>query len=209
MKLCLYAAALPLLLSAAGAAPAAPVPDDEAAARKAAEGCLEAIRKRDWKALADRLDPDSLRELKAAVAPAIKRAAEGKEEHFHALGMLNGADPEKLLALPPREFFAAFTPAVFSGGQQRPFAGAEARVVGAAREGPDLIHVVYRARGKAHFAEGVNDRGKDGFKKLKLEGEVTRLGVLTLRRGKDGWKALVPDEVRLVAAYLGAGWREK
>jgi hypothetical protein len=212
MKPCLYAAALPLLLSAPRVAPAAPAPDDEGAARKVAETCLGAIHRRDWKALAAHLDPESLRELKATVAPALKRAAKGGAEDFQAgvvLGMLGGADPEKLLALPPREFFVAFTAATFPEGQRWPFAGMEARVVGTAREGRDLLHVLYRARGQAGFAEGVDDRGKGGVKRLKLEGEVTRLGVLTLRRAGGGWKALVPDEVRLVAAYLGAEWREK
>jgi hypothetical protein len=191
---------------------AAPAPDGEAAARKVAETCLDAIRQRDWKALSAHLDPESLRELKAAVAPALKRAAKGGAEDFQAgfvLGALGGADPEKLLALPPREFFAAFTAAALSGGQRWPFAGMEARVVGTAREGRGLVHVLYRARGKARFAEGTDDRGKGGVKRLKLEGEVTRLGVLTLRRAGGGWKALVPDELRLVAAYLGAEWREK
>jgi len=149
MKPCLHAAALALLLGAAPVAPAAPAPDDEAAARKAAESCLEAIRQGDWKALAGRLDPDSLKELKAKVAPALKRAARGGEDlqSGFVLGLLDGADPEKLLALPPEEFFAAFTAATLAGGQRWPLAGTEARVVGTVREGRDLVHVLYRARG--------------------------------------------------------------
>jgi hypothetical protein len=211
MKPCLYAAALATLLSAPHPSPAAPAPDDEAAARKAAESCLEAIRKGDWKALAGRLDPDSLKELKARVAPALKRAARGGEDlqPGFVLGLLDGADPEKLLALPPEEFFAAFTAATLAGGQRWPLAGTEARVVGTVREGRDLVHVLYRARGKARFAEGTDDRGAGGAKRLKLEGEVTRLGVLTLRRCGGGWKALVPDELRHYADYAAAVWQEK
>jgi len=38
---------------------------------------------------------------------------------------------------------------------------------------------------------------------------VTRLGVLTLRRGGGGWKALVPDELRHYADYAAAQWKEK
>jgi hypothetical protein len=206
MRLGLYA----VLVLPLGAAPA-PDGGGEAAARKVAERCLDAIHRRDWKALAAHLDPESLRELKATVAPALKRAAKGGAEDLQSgfvLGVLGGADPEKLLALQPGEFFAAFT-AALSGGQQWPCAGMETRVVGTVREGRDLVHVLYRAKGKVHFAEGVDDRGKDGMKKLKLEGEVTRLGVLTLRLSGEGWKASVPDELRLIAAYLGAEWREK
>jgi hypothetical protein len=55
----------------------------------------------------------------------------------------------------------------------------------------------------------MDDRGKDGVKMLRLEGEVTRLGTLTLKRVGGGWKALVPDELQYVASYLGAEWREK
>jgi hypothetical protein len=65
------------------------------------------------------------------------------------------------------------------------------------------------ARGKARFAEGTDDRGAGGVKRLKLDGEVTRLGVPTLRRGKEGWKALVPDELRHYADYAAAQWKEK
>ena len=82
-------------------------------------------------------------------------------------------------------------------------------MVGTAREGRDLVHVLYRARGKARFAEGADDRGAGGVKRLKLDGEVTRLGVPTLRRGKEGWKALVPDELRHYADYAAAEWQEK
>jgi hypothetical protein len=206
MKPCLYAAVLALLLDPAPVAPAAPAPDDEAAARKAAESCLEAVRRRDWKELAGHLDPDSLKGLKAKVAPALKRAAKGGEDlqSGFVLGLFGGADPEKLPALPPEEFFAAFTAATLTGGQRWPLAGTEPRVVGTVREGRGLAHVLYRARGKDRFAEGADDRGAGAVERLRLEGEVTRLGVLALRHGGGGWKALAPDELRHAADYVRA-----
>ena len=214
MKLYLYAVALALTLSAASMALAAPVPDggDEAAAREAAKSCLEAIRKRDWKELAEHFEPASLETFKATVTPALKRAAKDGGADLQGgivLSLLGEADPEKLLALPPKEFFAAFTKATFPEGRMWIFAGMEARVVGSVREGRDLVHVLYRARGKARFAEGTDDRGTGKVKRLKLEGEVTRLGVLTLRRGGGRWKALVPDELRHYADYAAAEWQEK
>ena len=56
------------------------------------------------------------------MAPALKRAARGGEDlqSGFVLGLLDGADPEKLLALPPEEFFAAFTAATLAGGQRSP-----------------------------------------------------------------------------------------
>src|SRR5262245_40789693 len=108
--------ALLALLPAAPVAPAAPASaaGGEGAIRKAAGACLEAIRKRDWKALAGHLHPDSLEEFKATVAPALRRAAapgagKGGVPDFQGgivLGLLNGADPKGLLALRSREFFA-------------------------------------------------------------------------------------------------------
>jgi hypothetical protein len=85
----------------------------------------------------------------------------------------------------------------------------EARVVGTVREGRDLVHILYRASGKVRFAEGVDDRGKDGVKRLRLEGEVTRLGTLTLKQVGGSWKMLIPDELRYVVSFLEAQWREK
>jgi hypothetical protein len=214
MKLYLYAATLALSLSSVAVAPAAPVPEggSEAAAREAAVSCLEAIRKRDWKALADLLEPASLQSFKDTVTPALKRAAKNPAADFQAgvvLGILGEADPEKLLALPPKEFFVAFTKATLAEGSKWLFAGMETQVVGTVREGRDLIHVLYRAKGKVRFAEGMDDRGKDGIKRLQMEGEVTRLGTLTLKRAGGGWKALVPDELRYIASYLSAEWRAK
>jgi hypothetical protein len=214
MKLYLYVATLALSLNTAAGALAAPVSEggSEAAAREAAESCLEAIRKRDWKALADRLEPASLHSFKDAVTPALKRAAKDGGKDFQAgvvLGVLGEADPEKLLTLPPKEFFVALTKATVAQGPKLLFAGMETRVVGTVREKRDLVHVLYRAKGKVRFAEGTDDRGKGQVKKLQMEGEVTRLGIVTLKRVGGDWKALVPDELGYVAFYLGAEWREK
>jgi hypothetical protein len=218
MRLSLCAALLALLV-AAGAARAVPAPNagDEEAVRKAAQTCLAALRKGDWKALAGHIHPESLAAFKAAVAPALKRAAApqvGKDgvpdfRDSILLGLLEGAEPKKLLALPPREFFAAFVQATAPNMQRHLFAGMEARVIGTVGEGHDLIHVLYRGKGKVRFADGTDDRGKEGVKKLKLVGEVTRLGVLTLKRSGKGWKALVPEEVQQLPALMNAQWKEK
>ena len=71
------------------------------------------------------------------------------------------------------------------------------------------MNICTPCRAKARFAEGTDDRGAGGVKRLKLEGEATWLGVLTLRRGKEGWKALVPDGLRHYADYAAAEWKEK
>jgi hypothetical protein len=55
----------------------------------------------------------------------------------------------------------------------------------------------------------VDDRRKDRVKNLRLEGKMTRLGVLTIKRVGRDWKALVTDELQYVASYLGAEWHEK
>src|SRR5262245_46437286 len=77
MRLCIPIALLALLPTTPvmPAATASEGGGEEAGARKAAESCLEAIRKRDWKALAGHLHPDSLEAFKAKVTPALKRAA--------------------------------------------------------------------------------------------------------------------------------------
>jgi hypothetical protein len=218
MKTYLHIGIVALLLAACFA-PAAPAPDDggDDAVRKAADACFNAISERNWKALAAQLHPESLEEFKAAVAPALRRAATprvGKKgipdfQDGIVLGMLDEADPKKLLAMPPREFFAAFVEATLPEGDKRLFGGMEARVVGKVREGRDLVHVVYRAKGKVRFAEGMDDRGNDGTKKLELVGEVTRMGVLTLKRSGGSWKAVVPDELLYVTAFLKGEWKEK
>jgi hypothetical protein len=214
MKFYPYSAALALTLCVTSMTPTAPVPDggSEAAARKTAKSCLEAIRKQDWKELAEHLESTNLEAFKATATPGLKRAAADGAGDFRGgvvLGLLGQADPEKLLALPPKEVFVAFTKATLPEGQKWLFAGMEAKVVGMVREGRGLIHILYRARGKVRFAEGVDDRGKDAVKKLRLEGEVTRLGTLTLKQVGGGWKALVPDELRYVVSFLEAEWREK
>jgi hypothetical protein len=214
MKPSLYGAALVLTLSAASMAPAAPMPDGggEAAAREAAKSCLEAIHKRNWKELAEHFDPANLETFKAAVTPALKHAAKNGATDFQGglvLDLLGEADPEKLLVLPPQEFFVAFTKATLPEGHKWQFASMEARIVGTVREGRDFVHVLYRAKSKVRFGEGVDDRGKGEVKRLRLEGEMTRLGTLTLKRAGGGWKALVPDELRYIASYLQAELREK
>lgn len=198
--------------------PAAPVPAwDEAAAQKAAEVCFEAIRKRDWKALAASLHPDSLEAFKTKVTPALKRAAAPRVDKDGVpdfqdgivLILLEKADPKGLLALPPKEFFAAFVKATLSEGGKRLFGGMQAKVVGSVREGRDVIHVLYRASGKVRFAEGRDDQAGGKVKQLDLVGEVTRLGTLTVKRSGGGWKAVVPGELQDVADMLSAEWKVK
>jgi hypothetical protein len=164
--------------------PAAPVPaGDEAAAHKAAEVSLEAIHKRDWKALATSLHPDSLQAFKTRLTPALRRAAaprvdkDGVPDFQEGIVvmLLDKADPKALLALAPKEFFAAFVKATMSEGDKRLFGGMQAKVVGTVREGRDAIHVLYRASGKVRFAEGRDDQARGKVKRLDLVGEVTRL----------------------------------
>jgi hypothetical protein len=219
MRLSLCAALVALPFAAGPVAHAAPAPNavDEEAVRKAADACLAALRKSDWKALAGQVHPESLAAFKKALTPALKRAAAPQVDKdgipdFQSstlLGLLEGADPKKLLPLPPREFFAALVQAMAPNMQRHLLAGMEAQFVGTVSEGRDLVHVLYRGKGKVRFADGTDDRGKEEVKKLKLVGEVTRLGVLTFKRSTKGWKVLVPEEVQLLADLLKAEWKEK
>jgi hypothetical protein len=211
-----YAYAVLALLTAALVAPAAPVEGDEAA-REAAEVCLKAIRDRDWKALARQTHPESLEAFKAALTPALKRAAAGSDgkdasrdlQVSTTLAVLGDADPKKLLAMAPEEFLAAFAEATLAGAQRGLFGGMEARVVGVVRDGDDVVHVLYRAKGPVRFAEGRDDRGGGRVRELESVGEVTRMGVLTVRRSGKGWKANVPDELQHVSALLRGEWKER
>jgi hypothetical protein len=218
MSLSVHVAVL-ALLPVTPATLAAPTPDagGEEEIRKAAEAALEAIHNQNWKALAANISTEDLERFKAAVTPALKHAAaqpldkDGLPEPRDQiiLGMLGGADPKELLALPPKEFFAAFVEVALPEGQKQLFVGMDARVVGTAREGRDLVHVLYRAKGKVSFGEGLDQPAKGPAKKTEMVGEMTRMGVLTLKRGGGGWKVLVPDELQYVPYFLNAEWKEK
>src|SRR5262249_3181224 len=64
-------------------------------------------------------------EMAASPGPAAGGKGGGDLQSGFVPGLLDGADPEKLLALPPEEFFAAFTAATLTGGQRWPLAGLE------------------------------------------------------------------------------------
>jgi hypothetical protein len=218
MSLSVHVAIL-ALLPATPATLAAPTPDTggEEELRKVAEAALEAIHNQNWEALAANISTKDLERFKAAATPALKHAAarpldkDGLPEPRDQiiLDMLGGADPKKLLTLPPKEFFAEFVKATLSEGQKQLFVGMDARAVGTVREGRDLVHVLYRAKGKVSFGEGLDQPAKGPAKRTQMVGEMTRMGVLTLKRGGGGWKVLVPDELQYVPNFLNAEWKEK
>lgn len=196
----------------------APVPGEigEAEVRKAAEVCLEAIRKKDWKSLARHLDGESLEAFKASMMPTLKLAAspekaKGGIQEFQrdlVLSLLGDTQAKELIAKKPEEFFPAMLEVAIREERQL-FAGMKAKIVGTVREDRDRIHVLYRATGKVRLATGVNDQPKDGVQQLELIGQVTRLGVLTLVKRGEGWKVLVPDEIQSLSAMFTAEWKKK
>jgi hypothetical protein len=171
--------------------PKEPQPQEEkdAAFKKIAARCKEAIQKMDWNAYADLLDPSELEEFRNRLLPALKAAAKaGPEQQKEALLFFPGAaDLNAVMAWKPREFFVRSLEAMSKGPlaiYKELYAAEKFEMIGAVREGNDLVHVVYRSH--------------TSFKGLK----ITSMKVVTLKRNDKEWRAALADEVVGLAEAL-------
>src|SRR5262245_31220854 len=98
--------ALCLVTRPALADPAEPRVED-AVLQKVAAASLESLRKLDWKAYAEQIHPDSLRDFKALFEPLLHAAERKKPSEQAALleAFEGGRDLKTVLGWPPKEFF--------------------------------------------------------------------------------------------------------
>jgi hypothetical protein len=168
------------------AAETTPPPPAEGEATAVARTYFTALHAVDWAACADVLHPDSLDEFKRIILPGLLQAARQGEEEAVLQRFEGVSSVDTLAGLPAREFFQRFMTSYVS---TRPhnvqmLRTSQTAVLGEVREGNDNVHVVYRMTGQAG---------------LRFE----QLGVLQVRRYEGGFKALLSDEVKTVAANPG------
>jgi hypothetical protein len=172
--------ALSLLTRSVLADPAEPRVED-AALQKVVAASVESVRKLDWKAYAEQLHPDSLRDFKGLFEPLLRAAAGKKASEQVALVTLfdGGPDLKTALGWPPKEFFVRFMKGTTARGPLREvYANSSTTVLGTVREGNMAAHVVVRTRQKM--------------------GKVTldRVDVVTLKPSGRSWKIVLPEELR-------------
>lgn len=164
-------------------------PPAEGEATTAARGYFTAMHRTDWAAMTDWLHPDALDEFKRIILPNLLRfARQNPEQEQAVLGRFEGVDTLDVLAgLQARDFFVRFMTSYVSDRPHnaRMLQSSETAVIGEVAEGHDRVHVVYRMRGPAG------------------PGRFEEMGVLQVRRHDGGWRALLSDEVKAVAANPG------
>lgn len=172
----LTVAALVLLTTAVGArAEEAPKTAD---AEKVAASGHEALSKADWKAYAELLHPDSLKEFRDEIVPALKAADKKQKVDKDVLAIFSGAkDVETVLSWKEEEFFVKIMTSLSRvPATDAMFTTRKAKAVGCVLEGKELAHVVTRTTVKV-------DREEMKF-----------VGVTSLKLHKGKWK-LLPDDL--------------
>jgi hypothetical protein len=142
---------------------------------------MEAMRAGDWRAMADLMHPDALRELRGLVGPIMRHP----ETAQLRMAMFQTNDTLALAAISDDAFFAAFTQFVMS---QDPISSAalrsaEIEVLGRIMEG-DTAHVVSRM---SMVVEGAS---------------VSKMEVASFRRADGKWRSLLTGDVSGIASML-------
>lgn len=166
------------LLASAGLARAEDNPKPADAEKVAASG-LKALSKPDWKAYAELLHPDALKEFRDAIVPALKAADKKAKVDGEVLAIFSGAkDVDTVLSWKEEDFFVRVMSSLSRVPQTDAlFTSRKAQVVGCALEGKELAHVVTRMTVKVD---------KD---------EMKFVTVVTLKLHKGKWKLLADDLV--------------
>jgi hypothetical protein len=150
---------------------------------EAARAFTSAMRSRDWDRLSSLMHSQALSEFRGMLQPVIELPEAGDFRR----GLFGTPDPAAIDALPDTEFFERFIGAMFS---QAPAIGdmlddADLHVIGRVMEG-ETAHVVSRLE-------------------MSVEGiDVSKVEVMSFKREKDEWRALLTGEVSNVAAALRA-----
>lgn len=153
----------------------------EGGPEEAARAFTSAMRSRDWDRLSSLMHSDALSEFRDMLQPVIELPEAGEFRR----ALFGSPNPDAIDALPNTEFFERFIGAMFS---QAPAIGdmlddAELEVIGRVMEG-ETAHVVSRLD-------------------MSIEGiDVSKVEVMSFKREKDEWRALLTGEVSSVAAAL-------
>jgi hypothetical protein len=147
----------------------------------AARAFTSAMRSRDWNRLSSLMHSDALSDFRDMLQPVIELPEAGEFRR----ALFGSPNRDAIDALPNAEFFERFIGAMFS---QTPAIGdmlddADMQVIGRVMEG-ETAHVVSRLD-------------------MSIEGvDVSKMEVMSFKREKDEWRALLTGEVSSVAAAL-------
>ena len=172
--------ALITTISLVAAPAAAQTPNDSPEA--AAQRYVNAMQTRQWAAMADLMHPEALAKFRAMFSPIVRsrKAAAVREQLF------GGATPQHLDSLSDGAFYALMLGLIMQSSPelQDMMDSARTEILGHVSEGPDLSHVVYRLR-------------------LPV-GPITvaKPDVITFKRYRNGWSALLRADLEIMAAAL-------
>ncbi len=145
---------------------------------------IAATKAGDWAASAAWMHPEALATFREMMMPVFLADTSGQA----ARTLLGTAELATVEKLGDREVFERFLRAMTSAVPQlaEALAGAEMTVIGNVAEGPDVVHVVYRA--------------KASMQGLSLE----QVQTMALKRYGDTWRLMLTGQVEGMAAALRA-----
>lgn len=174
--------ALPGVYAGVQAQQPSPRPDDPL--ETVVERYVAATKAGDWAATSAWMHPEALARFREMMVPVFLADESGQVARM----FLGTADPAAVEKLDDRQVFEQFFRATITAVPQfaEALAGAEMTVIGNVAEGPDVVHVVYRAKASM---QGIS---------------IEQVQTMALKRYGDTWRLMLTGQVEGMAAALRA-----
>lgn len=190
-RICGITAIMLFALAAPSAAQQPRARPDARSVRAVAERVLGALTRKDAIAFAAEVHPEAVAAFRSNVIRILEQAAT-PEQRAQALRFFGGArSVDDLRKMPSDQVFIAYMRGVFDRMSAAGSLQITNVILGEVAEGPNLVHVVYRARATS---------GSES---------VENVTVLTLRRSPGGWKALLSGDLQGLTGPRAGGARPR